>query len=228
MLNILVSCMRSVNVFIMITFLIGVYVLLQAEHVAQVKSQQSFYSKVHENPFAIVFFYVEDKKDKPWTEKIRKTMREFKAVSDSIYYRNARLRFVAINVGKKELGDLEKEFGIHEIPAFMLFKSGVPVRNDRQQIIALSGFASRDRLKRFINDHLQDDLEEQIRIQFERQEELRDASDSSVYFGVGYPYGYWGPYDPYYPYYYGNYGYPYGGYSNYYAPGVGFGFTTSF
>lgn len=187
------------------------------EHVVSVRSQDSFYKKVQENPFAIVLFYGEDKHDKGWYEQIKQVLRAFRMTSDSTYYRQARLRFVAVDVGRKGIDNLQEEYGIHEVPAFVLFKGGAPVRNKQKQIVVLGGFASQERIKSFINKYLRDALEEQLRLESERREEQRSYYGGSASFGFGYAY------DPYYPYYYGNYGYPYGYYGNYYGPGVGFG-----
>lgn len=189
------------------------------EHVLNARTQEKFFKSVYENPFAIVLFYTQDKSDRAWYEKTRQLLGQFKMASDSMYYRRARLRFVAVDIEKKGIDNLQSQFGIKEVPAFVLFKGGAPVRNAQKQIIVLGGFATRNRIKTFINTHLRDDMEEQLRRESERREEARDYYGGNAYFGFGYAY------DPYYPYYYGNYGYPYGYYGNYYAPGFGFGVT---
>jgi hypothetical protein len=211
-----------------IVLMIAFTALSARQHVVEPNTQNSFYQKVQERPFAIVLFYLEDKADKQWTQEVKYAMHEFKAASESSYYRNVGLRFLAINIGKKKINDLEKEYGIQEVPAYVLFKAGNPVKDENQKIILLSGAASREDLKTFIKENLQGDLEEQLRINYERRQDLENMYRGSAYFGTYYPYNYWGPYDPYYPYYYGSYGYPYGYYGNYYAPGAGFGFSVSF
>lgn len=197
--------------------------LYAREHVINVKNQESFFNKVQGVPHAVVLFYLEDKDDKDWHENIKMLLKEYKMVSDSPFYRGSRLRFIAVDIGKKGINDLEDEFGIRTVPSFVLFKSGIPVRNDANQIVVLSGFATQERIKEFIQKYLREDLEEQFRLEAERREELRDSYQGSLYFGVGYPYGYWGPYSPYY-----GWGYPYGYYGGYYGPGFGFGMSVPF
>jgi len=189
------------------------------EHVSVARSQDAFYKRVQENPFAIVLFYHDEKHNRDVHEKNKQVLRAFRMASDSIYFRQARLKFVAVDIGKKGIDNLQHQYGVNQMPAFISFRYGVPVRNAHKRIVVMAGFPTKERIKIFINKYLRDDIETYLRLESEKREEERSYYGGSAYFGIGYAY------DPYYPFYYGNYGYPYGGYSNYYAPGFGFGFS---
>ena len=104
--------------------------MLFAKHVT-VKSEKRFDRALDNNKFAVVMLFEEDKqmrKDREYKNKVNELKRMFKGASKLNTYRKGDVEFVAVNVKKKNLQDVADNFGVTQLPTFLLFKNGVPVR----------------------------------------------------------------------------------------------------
>lgn len=203
--------------FLMSFFAVGLLHSLFARDIS-VSSERKFYNRVMRNRLAVVMFYREDdvmKQDPLLQQKIDNLENIFESLSKVGRYQEGDLVFLKANISRGDLDELSNEFGVKELPAFLLFRNGVAIRDmDTKKAVmwvpALGEVTDRG-LSAFIAQHLDKDIDRNIR---KRAKRLRSRR---YYYGGPYFYGGWGyPYYGYGPYY----GRPYGG--GYVGFGIGF------
>jgi hypothetical protein len=184
--------------------------LARADHTIRVHSASRFEDSVVKYPFAVGYFYKEDKdtrRDPTLKQHIKSMSKTVKALARSYGYRDADLKFVAVNTARDELSGVAQDYGITILPAFILFKDGVALRDKKGVIISKSGFITTQELKRFINQHLGRDL---LNRREEKAEERLIRAQEAAYYWYNYPY--WSFDYPVYPYYYPRGGFGFGFY----------------
>ena len=178
--------------------------------VTSVKSEGKWGRKLDKEPFTVALFFEEMKgMDKAQKREINRLEDMFNQTSRGDLYRDGKVGFAKVNVAREKLSQLDDQFGISRLPAFVLFKNGQPVRDRMNRIATLSGLANRAQLKSFIDEHLKKDINkyiderhERLRRRSEEREYRRDYYPGAYWYG-GYPGYYWG-----YPYYgFGHHGY---------------------
>jgi len=177
-----------------------------------VKSEGSFDRLISRHEIAVVMFYREDRTtgdDSTLKKNINATEYMFKNVEKKGRYKEVNIAFIKVNIARDFLDDVAKRFAVKKVPAFVLFKDGVPVRDKEKNMAMVTGFISRADLINFIEKHLDDDLQEIIDEKEEIRQRRREEAQSWSYYN--------------YPYYYPHYGYGYG-YWPYYQFGGGFRF----
>lgn len=183
----------------------------------EVRSERKFSDKLMKHRLAVAMFYRDDKvirEDIQVGRLIDKIERIFDSLGKWGRYQDGDVIFLSVNVAKGNLDELADAYNITKLPAFLLFKNGVPLRDDQGKVIMWLPFLSEvteRALSTFIEKHLQADIDRNIR---DRAEELRRRREAAAWWA--YYYGpYYGPYWGYGPYYYGR---PYG----YVGFGIGF------
>lgn len=196
----------------------------------EIHNEKEFFRRLDRSPFSAVLFINEARNDKEMLRKMRSLKREFENVSKSRFYAEGDLQFSSVDLDRRKLESLDREFKVQEIPTILLFKYSVPIKDEDGNVIVLSGFSQEEDIKAFIDENLRDDIEEGMQRRAQIKEDAREQriADREAYgggyvsFGVGFQgsgYGY-----GYYPYYSPFYNYGYYGYPDYY-PSVNFGLT---
>ena len=180
-------------------------------------SERTFDRLIVRNDLVVAMFYEsssELRKDRAERKRIQRFERMFKNLSNRSRYKETKVAFLRVNVAKKGMADVAQEYGIEEVPAFVLFDGGELIEVAAGKPTKLVGYVSRHQLQEFIEQNLKDEIDEVLKEKEERRRRRREeAVERSYYYGYGY--------SPYYsPYYYG-YGFSpyYGGY------GLGLGFS---
>jgi hypothetical protein len=201
--------------FILIAMLITtIFVPLSYTRMREAKSDNKFYNYLMKQPLGVAMFYLEDKetkKDKDYQRKMNNLERIFEAIGKQGYYKEGGVQFIKANTRYDTIDELAKSFSISTLPAFILFKNGVAIKDELGNFITLTGWITYDQLEKFIREHLKDDIEKNIKQRAERIRQIRELERLSyIYYR---PYFYWG-YGPYW-------GYPYWGYGRGWYGGCG-------
>ena len=181
------------------------------------KSNRALDMLLAKSRYAVVMIYRSDKetkRDKELRSSIKEQEAVFRSLSNSREFVEAELSFVRVNVAKDELFEFAQEHGVTQLPTFMLFVGGVPVKKaDGSEVVKLEGFKARLELDAFINKHLEDGMDEMLE---EKEEALKRKLQQARIRHYE---------RPYYPYFYPYWHYPYwGGYGYYPYRRFGFGF----
>jgi len=172
---------------------------LVSAHVAEVRTDQKFYSSLMKKPLAVAMFYCQDKcscQDKDYQCHVQQLIRLFNGIGKQGYFIQGGVQFLKSNVKNQTLSDLAYNLGIQELPAFILFKNGVQLKNNNDSSIMLTGWATYDQLESFIREHLEDDIEVNTKKRAEELAKLREAERWSYLWYRPYYWGCspcWGP-----------------------------------
>ncbi|HXW86494.1 MAG TPA: hypothetical protein VEK38_04090, partial [Candidatus Bathyarchaeia archaeon] len=142
---------------------------VMADQVATTRDQLDRYIK--NAYFAVVMF--NDEQDK-------KLDTMFQEVSETQDYKDSALAFVRVNTQEAQVEGRLKALNIDKLPAFVLYGKGDPIRDDEEQVVMLSGPASKKDLKNFIDDSLGGALEDIRSAIAEAKEEGKGAQDSAT------------------------------------------------
>lgn len=206
---------------LLIISLLGVSVL-QAR-VINIKTEERFMSVIKNNPLAVVYFYDVDtneylKRGKRY-ETINNNYKVLNSIAANNRYKQARIAFYGVNVGKEIAQRLKKRYNLTAKDTFALFRNGKMYSDD-----FLVGEVSRWDLEDFIEDYFGNFIDAKTIKKPARK--TRQYTTTTYRRPVSYTYydtpNYYYPYNSYYyPYNSYYYGYPY-----YYGrPSVGFGFS---
>lgn len=186
--------------------------------VKEIKREKDFYNNLKNSDFAAVMLYMQDKQDPAWHTSMCKLRQQFAKTSASEFYKQAGLKFFAVDVSKCDNTHIESDFGIQAVPTFLLFRQGAVIRNKDGQPVTQEGFVGVQTLKKFVDNKLQRAMENNMREKARRQAEFWDRYPSSYFsYGFAFP-GYADFCAAPSPRMY--YNYPY-----YYGPSFGFGVT---
>ncbi|MDP3888960.1 MAG: thioredoxin family protein [bacterium] len=197
--------------------LAGILSTIDARDRSPRSADKRFHRLIKRQELAVVMFYNRNGSRASTLESM------FSATSRKPSYRDAEVEFLTINVAKERSSSLARDFDVRQVPAFIVFKDGIPVSKEH-----LSGFVSREQLTSFIDKHIEDRIKDIIE---EKAEARKRAAEERRYYRpyIGFSYGY--PYYGYpyygYPYYGSGWGYPYywgRGYRPYGGVGFSFGF----
>lgn len=181
--------------------------------IKEARHERNFLLRMEETPFAVVLFYDSNQADKQQKLMIRHLKRDLQYVVEFGLYQNARVALYAVDVAKDALCDVASRFKITNYPTIALFKGGIPVRNIREQMPVLRGYATRQAIREFIDKHMREDVSDYMQEQYERSERAQmDRTHLYFSYGMTLP----ASVEYAYPYYYSPY-YYYG----YAAPGIG-------
>lgn len=173
------------------------------------RSDSRFNDYLMKRPLAVALFYKEDKttrKNKALRKKIDQLERLFSTIGKQGYYRNGGVQFIKANIKYDTIKELAESFSIIKLPSFILFKKGVPLKDKKDNPIVLTGWPTYEQLEDFIRDHLEKDIEKNIKRRAEQLRRLREAERwSYLYYRPYFSWG-WGGYP-----YWGYYGRPYWG-----------------
>ena len=178
-----------------------------------VPNERVMYHCIETAPFAAVLFYKETKedfKDKQAHADLVNLKQILKNLTHVIDYNKADGAFIVVNVGHGTYLQVFDDYDIKKLPAILLFSNGVPIKDDNNQVVQLTGELSYAKIREFIDAHLKDDIVDRIQekkqIKLEQEEKEREDFARSL------------------PYWYYDYGWPYYGWFPYYrAPGIYFG-----
>ncbi len=197
----------------------GISFLCSARELS-VGSSKKFDHVLNKKSFALVFFYDMGKRlrrDNPQAyEKIADLDSVVRRIGMRRLYKEGDLQIIRVNLAKGNLELVAQEYGIKRTPAFILFKDGLPVKNETHQIATLHGFVDSSQLHSFIDQYLKRELENRVQEKAQEREYRREMEalyGPQIYWGVGWGYDWPGYYGPYW-------GGPYWGY----GPGYGAGF----
>jgi len=188
------------KVVIYLVFLIDFvcYTLLLGARVQKVRSDNKFYDRIMKRQLAVAMFYKEDKetrKDKDLREKVNRLERMFSVIGKQGYYKEGGVSFVKANSKYDMIKELAESFSITTLPAFLLFKNGVHLKDKKGNPIILAGWPTFEQVEDFIRGHFEKDIEKNIRRRAERLRRLREAQRMSYLYYRPYFYGgwpYWG------------------------------------
>jgi hypothetical protein len=169
--------------------------------VYEARSDNKFYNRLMKKPLAVALFYKEDKelkKDKEFKQKLKLLEKMFSAIGKQDYYKEGGVSFIKANTRYDTIDELAQGFFIANLPAFLLFKNGVQLKDEKNKPVMLIGWTTYDQLEDFIRDHLEKDIENNIKRRAEQLRRLREAERLSYlwyrpYLYWGWPYGGWGP-----------------------------------
>lgn len=198
----------------------------------EARSESKFYQYLDKKKYTVALFYDEDRETRKNTEEkrnIRTLKSTVKNVSARPLYHYNDVQFIEVNRAKEDLCKVAQDFNVTKTPAVLLFEDQELVRNARAGVATLHGFASYQQLQSFIDDNLQDSINEYAEKRdeerkLERQERIATANYyGPYYYGsyCGWPYDYWS--SPCWNYWGGGYG-GCGGY----GPSVGLGVSVWF
>ena len=179
------------------------------------RSDKKFYDRLMKRPLGVAMFYKEDKelkKDKEYRIKIDQLENMFSVIGRQGYYKEGGVQFIKANTKYDTIDELAQSFSIEELPAFLLFKNGVALKDAQGNHIMLTGWVTYEQVENFIRTHLKDDIEKNIKRraeQLRKRREIERLYRPYLYWRWGYP-----GYDPYwYPYWrsgwYGGWGWRY-------------------
>jgi hypothetical protein len=176
------------------------------------RSDKKFYDLLMKRSLGVALFYKTDKelkKDKAYKIKIDQLDNMFSVIGRQGYYQEGGVQFIKANTKYDTIDELAQSFAIKELPAFLLFKNGIALKDAQGNYIMLTGWVPYEQLESFIRTNFKDDIEKNIK---HRAEELRRRRELERLYR---PYVYWGWGDPwYYPYWrsgwYGGWGWRYG------------------
>jgi hypothetical protein len=206
--------MRSMQIIIAAMLFVGA----AGATVKEIKREKEFYCSVKRADFATVLLYDKNSPDCAWQQKMMQVRQQFAQASASQFYKQAGMKFFAIDVSRNDLRNISRNYGINSFPAFLLFGQGAVVRNNNNQPVAKGGYLNAKGIKKFVDNELLADLEDVIREKNRREAEFWDRYPSAYFsYGFAFP-GYADFYAAPSPRQF--YDYPY-----YYGPSVGFGVT---
>jgi len=180
-----------------------------------VRSDSKFYDCLMKKPLAVAMFYGEDKacsKKSPFREKYNRLEKMFSTIGKQGYYLKGGVVFIKAHAKYDSVYELIRSFSIPSLPAFMLFKNGVDLRTEDGKSVMLTGWPTFDQLEDFIRDHLETDIDRNIRKRARELAKLREAERWSYLWYRPWLCGAW-------PYYGCGPGWGWGGC----APGCGWG-----
>ncbi len=173
----------------------------------KISSQARFNKAIAKYRLAVVMFYQRDKQlrhDKSLRQQITDLEVMFRSLSKAPTYMSADVQFLRVNIGKKDLEQVAQDYGVKDMPAFLLFNGGLPARDQQKNIAVLPGFVSRTQLQAFIEKHLQETIDEVMEEKAEARKRRLERARIRYYerpYYYHYPY-YWGGYWPYWHGYY--------------------------
>jgi hypothetical protein len=193
-------------VLILLSFVFSSYIEAK---VYGAKSDKKFYDLLMKRSLGVAMFYKEDKelkKDKEYGVKIKQLENMFSIIGRQGYYQEGGVQFIKANTVYDTIDELAQSFSIKELPALLLFKNGVALKDAQGNYIVLTGWVNYEQVENFIRSNLKDDIEQNVK---RRAEELRRQREIERLYRP-YPYFYWGWGDSYYPYWRPGWGW-YGG-----------------
>jgi hypothetical protein len=104
--------------------------LLNARENMYIHSLHNFDRLINKYPFALVCFYEETraiKKDQARARELNNLLATNREIADTQFYREGDLKVLNCNISRHKLENLADEYGIKQIPSYMLFKYGSPV-----------------------------------------------------------------------------------------------------
>ena len=188
------------NKLIISVVFMGIHIIPLFARAYSVKSDEKFYDKLMRRPLAVVMFYRHDKetsKNKDLKIKINRMESMFDAFGKQSYYQKGGMQFLKANIKYDSITELMESFAIKNIPAFLLFKNGVAIKNRFDKPITFIGWPRYGELEKFIRTHLQTDLESNIKRKAKEQQRLREAERWNYLWYRPYFYWGWNGYCPY-------------------------------
>lgn len=188
-------------------YLIAVVLLVAVTGIAREKnigSTDELMAQIRKNPLMIAFFYTShfDKKgERDYGKDLKDARRAFESASKIKRYEDGGVAFVSVDLAKKNSAEVKKLYGIREVPAYMFFYRGKPLKTARGVPAVRIGLLEKEEIssliERTFGKKITGYLKERARLRQREREESRNVISPYVYwgFGGGYPYGY--------PYYYG-------------------------
>lgn len=173
-------------------------------HNAEVGSRDKFYKLMERKAFAVGVFF-EAERHTCNSQALKHALSDFKALSTTARYRAADVQFLEVNLQKDSLALLKQDLHFNEVPVYLLFAAGQVVKDDEGELVALHGWHSREQVHQFIEENLQDELDNRMAEKAEERERCRKerlAYGPYFYYGYGVPWwNSWGYPLEYYPYY---------------------------
>lgn len=171
--------------------------------VGDVGSTSKFYRALDKKPFAVALFF-EAERARCNSSDSKAMVRDFGSLSNLPRYKEGDVQFIQANFVRNDLNSLKSEFSIDQVPAYLLFSGSLPLKDEGGMPVMLRGDATREQVQEFIEDNLQQDIDDRLADKAELREKRRQerlAYGPYFYFGYGYPvWNSWGyPYQ-YYPY----------------------------
>ncbi len=148
--------------------------------VRAVMARRDFEQTVAKGPMVVALFYEDEKKGNGRIRGQNKgLMQMYEDVSGYKLYDDADIIFLKVNVGRKDLAELAKLYGVTTMPTFIFFKDGKRMIDSQGSMADLEGFISRVDLQSFIDEHYGPQIEQYVaRKEDRRQQILAEENES--------------------------------------------------
>lgn len=138
-------------------------------------------------PYTLLVLYDGSKmarRDCGYRRSLKMLMKIVGQLGKSSLYNDGGLQCIKADISKSSLERLMDDYQISSTPAYILLKNGLPLRDkDTQEIIVLYGFVRQSKLRGFISNYLQSELQERAADKAEARR-IRDA-ELAYYWGCG-------------------------------------------
>jgi len=165
------------------------------------RSDNKFYSYLMKTSISVAMFYGQSGqccKKGDMRKRYSCIEKLFSTIGKQGYYAKGGVTFIKANIKYDTVCDLLRNFYINEVPAFVLFKNGVDLRDRQGRTIVLVGWPTYSQLEDFIRDNLESDIDKNIKKRAKDLAKLREAERWSYlwyrpYFCGAWPYYGCGP-----------------------------------
>ena len=155
--------------------------------VRAVTSQREFEQMVTEKGLCVVLFYdAGDKQSGVMRDQNRRLQRMFEDVSNKREYDAADIVFVKVNSARKEFDMVMKQYGITQVPSFLLFRNGNLVMNEQGKQCVLIGFVTQGALESLVDICCGAEIEE-LNLEKDAMRKRRIEAEKSSWLPYFYP-----------------------------------------
>lgn len=170
---------KKINKIIMIMLFLTTSVAQVHSKVRSVMTRRDLELTLSKGDIVVVLFYENQKNNTNMHDQNKGFMRMYDDLSSYKPYDDADIVFLKINVGRKDLADLAKVYGIIKTPTIAFFNQGRRFTDGQGRAINLEGFIPRDQIESFIDTHYGSYIKKYIVAKEDRKNQILKQENES-------------------------------------------------
>lgn len=147
--------------------------------VRAVTARRDFEQTVSKGSMVVALFYEDAQGNKNMRNQNKDLLRMYEDVSGYRPYDDADIIFLKVNVGRKDLADLARLYGVTAMPTFIFFNNGRRLVDVNGSAIELTGFVSRPDLQSFIDMRFGSQIKQYVANKENRRQQIIDEENES-------------------------------------------------
>lgn len=147
--------------------------------VRTVMARRDFEQTISKGSMVVALFYDDAQGNKNMRDQNKGLLRMYEDVSGYQPYDDADIIFLKVNIGRKDLADLARLYGVTAMPTFIFFNNGRRLVDVNRSAIELAGFVSRPDLQSFIDVRFGSQIKQYVANKEKRRQQIIDEENES-------------------------------------------------